>query len=500
MVALLRPVRPRPRWSSSTSATPVGLVELDHGVEPVPPYKRSLDYRFTFPPQEFEARRRATSSIRRPGATNVVSVDGRPRRPAPRQEEAGAGAGRRSSEAARSTRRRCARRSWSSPRRSSPATGGFAADRALLRREPPRLWQGRLSAGVDDAGRRRRSASTAQSSPSRARRAPARPIRGARMVVAALRAGQRVAITAQSHAAIQNLLRAIEDARGEATGSRSPASTRAHGLRQPPRVHRRARRTTATPTATSSSSPAPPWLFARDEHREALRPALHRRGGPVLARQRGRGRGRRADEPRPARRSAAAPAGHAGRAPRRLGRVGARAPARRRSDHPARPRRPPDRELAHAPRRLRVRLRAQLRRAPALARRLCERGASTQRRRARRAPVCGRSRSSTRDAARPRPRRPRRSPPPAATLLAGGDGHRRRGRRRATLARRRHPRRRALQPRRRAASASACRDGVRVGTVDRFQGQEAPVVFFAMTCSSGEDVPRGLDFLFDATA
>lgn len=35
-----------------------------------------------------------------------------------------------------------------------------------------------------------------------------------------------------------------------------------------------------------------------------------------------------------------------------------------------------------------------------------------------------------------------------------------------------------------------------VGTVDKFQGQEAAVVFFAMTCSSGEDVPRGLDFLF----
>ncbi|MEZ5079977.1 MAG: TM0106 family RecB-like putative nuclease [Thermoleophilia bacterium] len=40
-------------------------------------------------------------------------------------------------------------------------------------------------------------------------------------------------------------------------------------------------------------------------------------------------------------------------------------------------------------------------------------------------------------------------------------------------------------------------DGVRVGTVDRFQGQEAPVVFFAMTSSSGDDVPRGIDFLFD---
>jgi uncharacterized protein len=39
--------------------------------------------------------------------------------------------------------------------------------------------------------------------------------------------------------------------------------------------------------------------------------------------------------------------------------------------------------------------------------------------------------------------------------------------------------------------------GVRVGTVDRFQGQEAPVVFYAMTSSSGEDAPRGLDFLFN---
>ena len=39
-------------------------------------------------------------------------------------------------------------------------------------------------------------------------------------------------------------------------------------------------------------------------------------------------------------------------------------------------------------------------------------------------------------------------------------------------------------------------ESVRVGTVDKFQGQEATVVFFAMASSSGEDVPRGLDFLF----
>ena len=37
--------------------------------------------------------------------------------------------------------------------------------------------------------------------------------------------------------------------------------------------------------------------------------------------------------------------------------------------------------------------------------------------------------------------------------------------------------------------------GVEVGTVDKFQGQEAKVVFYSMASSSGEDVPRGLDFL-----
>lgn len=38
-------------------------------------------------------------------------------------------------------------------------------------------------------------------------------------------------------------------------------------------------------------------------------------------------------------------------------------------------------------------------------------------------------------------------------------------------------------------------DDVRVGTVDKFQGQEAPVVFVSMTASSAADVPRGMDFL-----
>jgi predicted RecB family nuclease len=38
---------------------------------------------------------------------------------------------------------------------------------------------------------------------------------------------------------------------------------------------------------------------------------------------------------------------------------------------------------------------------------------------------------------------------------------------------------------------------VEVGTVDKFQGREAAVVFFSMTSSSGDDVPRGLEFLFN---
>jgi uncharacterized protein len=40
--------------------------------------------------------------------------------------------------------------------------------------------------------------------------------------------------------------------------------------------------------------------------------------------------------------------------------------------------------------------------------------------------------------------------------------------------------------------------GVRVGTVDKFQGQQAPVVLVSMASSSGEDAPRGIDFAFDA--
>jgi len=36
----------------------------------------------------------------------------------------------------------------------------------------------------------------------------------------------------------------------------------------------------------------------------------------------------------------------------------------------------------------------------------------------------------------------------------------------------------------------------RVGTVDKFQGQEAPVSIYSLTTSSPELAPRGMDFLY----
>jgi uncharacterized protein len=38
--------------------------------------------------------------------------------------------------------------------------------------------------------------------------------------------------------------------------------------------------------------------------------------------------------------------------------------------------------------------------------------------------------------------------------------------------------------------------GARVGTVDKFQGQEAPVVIYTLATSSPDDLPRGMEFLF----
>ncbi len=38
--------------------------------------------------------------------------------------------------------------------------------------------------------------------------------------------------------------------------------------------------------------------------------------------------------------------------------------------------------------------------------------------------------------------------------------------------------------------------GARIGTVDKFQGQEAPITMYSMTTSSHADAPRGMEFLY----
>jgi superfamily I DNA and/or RNA helicase len=47
-----------------------------------------------------------------------------------------------------------------------------------------------------------------------------------------------------------------------------------------------------------------------------------------------------------------------------------------------------------------------------------------------------------------------------------------------------------------SALAIAGLKDIPVGTVDKFQGRQAPIVFFSMATSSGTELPRDIDFLF----
>jgi uncharacterized protein len=48
-----------------------------------------------------------------------------------------------------------------------------------------------------------------------------------------------------------------------------------------------------------------------------------------------------------------------------------------------------------------------------------------------------------------------------------------------------------------AKLTAALPEGARVGTVDKFQGQQAPVTIYSMATSSADDVPRSMEFLYD---
>jgi len=49
-----------------------------------------------------------------------------------------------------------------------------------------------------------------------------------------------------------------------------------------------------------------------------------------------------------------------------------------------------------------------------------------------------------------------------------------------------------------SALAPSLPAGARVGTVDKFQGQEATVVIYSMSTSTAEDAPRGMEFLYSS--
>jgi len=48
-----------------------------------------------------------------------------------------------------------------------------------------------------------------------------------------------------------------------------------------------------------------------------------------------------------------------------------------------------------------------------------------------------------------------------------------------------------------AALTTSGQTGFKVGTVDKFQGREAPVVIYSMATSSADQAPRGMEFLYD---
>ena len=181
-------------------------------------------------------------------------------------------------------------------------------------------------------------------------------------------------------------------------------------------------------------------------------------------------------ERRPRRRPAAARPGAPGHASRRQRRVGAEAPARRRGRR-SRPTAASSSSARSACTRTSART----------SRRSSTRGASSRTR-------SPRAHDAARHGPPLRPRRARGRRQESPEEVA---------RRRAEVERRsqrpasRRTRSWSSRPttRRSTRSRDALPTAVRVGTVDKFQGQEADVVLYSMASSSGEDVPRGLEFL-----
>jgi uncharacterized protein len=465
----------------------LACLERDLNRPPVPA-KRSLDYAFTFPAQEF---RLGTGDAQDPttGETcNVVQVAddhvvlrrGRDKPPpAPAALVPGSPVG---TEQQRGALVEVAESLLA-------GDGRFEAARGLLRRDPPRLRSGalgeRLEELVSAALGLERSTLPIQGPPG-----TGKTHSGAEMIVAALRAGRRVGVTAQSHAAIQTLLRAVERCAGpgatlravyKGEGYESP-----HGLVESVEKNEQVGGDHRLVAGTA-------WLFARPEHRERFDLVFVDEAGQF----------------------ALADAVAVATASSSLVLLGdpQQLPQVNQADHPGGS---GASVLAHLlegrstiAQDRGVLLTESWRMHPDVCAFVSERSYDSL---LRSRPACAARRVD--------------APAPAPT----GTGLR-------ALAVD-HEGRSQASPEEAEAIAAACRAlldggtvtddegatrplapadvmvvapynlavrcirervpaGVRVGTVDRFQGQQAPVVFYAMTCSSGEESPRGIGFLFD---
>ena len=241
-----------------------GLVR-DESRAPVP-YKRSLDYTFTFQPQEFHLDTGDAEDPTTGVGYTVVHVEEdhvvlrRGNTKPPPEPVALAGGSPINVGVLREALMELAESVLAGDRR-------FTAARSLLRREPPRLASGRMGEEIDDLVSA--TLGLAQSVlPVQGPPGTGKTFRGARMIVAALAAGLRVGITAPSHAAIQNLLCAVERHAEEAEHSFT-AIYKGAGYASP---HGLVDQADANDEVTTDHQlvAGTAWLFARPEHREAF--------------------------------------------------------------------------------------------------------------------------------------------------------------------------------------------------------------------------------------
>lgn len=375
---------------------------------------------------------------------------------------------------------------------SLPADSGrFAACRALLRREAPRLKSGALgedveslvsaALGLDD------SILPVQGPPG-----TGKTFRGARMIVGALQADLRVAITAQSHAAIQNMLRDVEKHADE-------IGFDFQGVYKGEGYHSAYRRIESTDENDDVTDEYPlvagtSWLFARPEHRERFDLLFVDEAGQLSL-------------------ASTLAAGMAARSLVLLGDP-QQLPQVTQAAHPGDSGASVLEHLLEGEPVIRegegVLLTESWRMHPDVCAFVSERSYDSKLRsrdacsmRRVDAPSGSLTGTGLRVLGLEHERRSQASPEEAAAiaaacrdLLDGGTVTNDEG----TVAPLRPKNLMVVAPYNLAVRciADAVPDGVHVGTVDRFQGQQAAVVFYALTCSSGEDVPRGLDFLFNA--